>query len=64
MRAFLSRVPQPDWVPALAAVHEHQADARTGTQVYKLPSDRLYASYFGGDEALGLKPDEEARSYW
>ena len=33
-------------------------------QVYSLPPDRLYASYFGGDEALGLQPDNEARQYW
>jgi alanyl-tRNA synthetase len=32
--------------------------------VYKLPSDRLYATYFGGDEAQGLPPDEEARQIW
>lgn len=32
--------------------------------VYKLPSDRLYASYFGGDESLGLAPDIEARDLW
>lgn len=33
-------------------------------QVYKLPSDRLYATYFGGDEAQGLPADEEARDIW
>ena len=33
-------------------------------QVYKLPSDRLYATYFGGDPSQGLPPDEEARSIW
>jgi alanyl-tRNA synthetase len=31
---------------------------------YKLNPDRLYASYFGGDETLGLPCDEEAKSYW
>jgi alanyl-tRNA synthetase len=31
---------------------------------YKLPSERLYASYFGGDEAQGLPADTEARDYW
>ena len=25
-------------------------------QVYKLPDDRLYVTYFGGDEASGLGP--------
>ena len=33
-------------------------------QVYKLQPDRLYASYFGGDEETGLKPDEEAKDFW
>jgi len=31
---------------------------------YKLNSDRLYASYFGGDEAQGLPCDTEARDMW
>ncbi len=34
------------------------------TDVYKLPRDRLYATYFGGDEALGLGPDTEAKDLW
>ena len=34
------------------------------TNVYKLPGERLYATYFGGDEATGLKPDTEARDLW
>ncbi|MED6158674.1 hypothetical protein PIB30_034918 [Stylosanthes scabra] len=34
------------------------------TKVYKLPSDRIYATYFGGDEAAGLAPDNEARDIW
>jgi len=34
------------------------------TDVYKLPKDRLYASYFGGDEAMGLEADTEARDLW
>ncbi|KAL6321461.1 hypothetical protein AAG906_016560 [Vitis piasezkii] len=33
-------------------------------QVYKLPTDRFYATYFGGDEQLGLAPDDEARDIW
>ncbi|KAL0452281.1 UNVERIFIED_CONTAM: Alanine--tRNA ligase [Sesamum latifolium] len=32
--------------------------------VYKLPSDRIYATYFGGDEKLGLPADNEARDNW
>ena len=31
---------------------------------YKLPVDRLYASYFGGDASLGLPCDDEARELW
>ena len=31
---------------------------------YKLNPDRLYASYFGGDEALGLPCDDEAKNFW
>ena len=34
------------------------------TVVYGLPADRFYATYFEGDEALGLPPDEEARQLW
>ena len=34
------------------------------TKVYGLPADRLYATYFAGDEKLGLAPDEEARDFW
>ncbi|XP_061342077.1 alanine--tRNA ligase-like [Gastrolobium bilobum] len=34
------------------------------TKVFKLPSDRIYATYFGGDEKSGLAPDNEARDIW
>ena len=34
------------------------------TAVYGLNSERLYATYFGGDESQGLPPDEEAKSMW
>lgn len=34
------------------------------TRVYGLPKDRLYASYFGGDELMGLPADTEARDLW
>jgi alanyl-tRNA synthetase len=34
------------------------------TQVYKLPSSRLYATVFGGDIDDRLPPDEEALTYW
>lgn len=33
-------------------------------QVYKLPKDNLYATYFGGDEKAHLPPDFEARDKW
>lgn len=32
--------------------------------VYGLPRERLYATYFGGNEAMGLAPDLEAREIW
>ncbi len=31
---------------------------------FQIDPKRLYATYFGGDEAAGLKPDEEARQLW
>ncbi|KAJ8537036.1 hypothetical protein K7X08_035437 [Anisodus acutangulus] len=34
------------------------------TQVYRLPGERIYATYFGGDEKLGLPADNEARDLW
>ncbi|KLO11725.1 hypothetical protein SCHPADRAFT_998656 [Schizopora paradoxa] len=34
------------------------------TKVYKLPSDRLYVTYFEGDSKNGLAPDNEARDFW
>jgi len=34
------------------------------TKVYKLPEGRLYATYFGGDEKMGLAADNEARDIW
>jgi len=34
------------------------------TVTYGLPADRLYATYFEGDEAQGLEPDLEAQALW
>mmetsp|Transcript_36663 Transcript_36663/g.81584 ORF Transcript_36663/g.81584 Transcript_36663/m.81584 type:complete len:1184 (-) Transcript_36663:438-3989(-) len=34
------------------------------TQVYRLPPERLYATYFQGDPAQGLPADEEAKAIW
>ena len=34
------------------------------TKVYGIPGDRLYVTYFEGDEKLGLEPDFEARDLW
>jgi len=34
------------------------------TVVFKLPVNRLYVTYFGGDEASGLQPDLEAKQMW
>ena len=32
--------------------------------VYGLPQDRLYASYFQGDDSAGVPADEEAKALW
>ena len=32
--------------------------------VYRLPLHRLYFTYFGGDQNLGLSADEECRNVW
>ncbi|KAJ3798631.1 tRNA synthetases class II (A)-domain-containing protein [Lentinula aff. detonsa] len=34
------------------------------TEVYKLPKDRLYVTYFEGDSKAGLEPDLEAKRFW
>ncbi|VDK75975.1 unnamed protein product [Litomosoides sigmodontis] len=34
------------------------------TKVFKIPAERLYVSYFGGDEKAGLTADEECRQIW
>ncbi|XP_011689776.1 PREDICTED: alanine--tRNA ligase, cytoplasmic isoform X2 [Wasmannia auropunctata] len=34
------------------------------TEVLKLPGDRLYVTYFGGDEKSGLAPDDECKNLW
>ncbi len=34
------------------------------TKVYGISPDRLYVTYFEGNEKLGLKPDEETRQFW
>jgi alanyl-tRNA synthetase len=34
------------------------------TQGFGLPADRIWVTVFGGDEALGLGPDEEAIALW
>uniref|UniRef100_A0A8C3J8K3 Alanine--tRNA ligase n=1 Tax=Calidris pygmaea TaxID=425635 RepID=A0A8C3J8K3_9CHAR len=34
------------------------------TEVYEIPKDRLYVTYFGGDSSLGLSADEECRDVW
>ena len=31
---------------------------------FKMNPDRIYATYFGGDEKQGLAPDDEARQIW
>ena len=32
--------------------------------VYKLPKERLYVTYFGGNSELNLPPDEETKQIW
>ena len=32
--------------------------------VYKLPKEHLYVSYYGGDENLNIDPDLETKQYW
>ncbi len=34
------------------------------TDVYCIPRERLYVTYFGGNTALGLEPDLETKSIW
>ncbi|XP_069688012.1 alanine--tRNA ligase, cytoplasmic [Periplaneta americana] len=34
------------------------------TSVLKLPADRLYVTYFGGDTTANLAPDEECKQIW
>ncbi|CAM9762323.1 unnamed protein product [Scytosiphon promiscuus] len=34
------------------------------TETFSLDPSRLYATYFGGDEKLGVGPDEEAKRIW
>ena len=34
------------------------------TEVYKLPPNQLYVTYFEGDPKNGLEPDLEAKQYW
>ncbi|KAJ8930486.1 hypothetical protein NQ314_016713 [Rhamnusium bicolor] len=34
------------------------------TERLKLPADRLYVTYFGGDEASELEPDSECKQIW
>ncbi|EDV25551.1 uncharacterized protein TRIADDRAFT_23916 [Trichoplax adhaerens] len=32
--------------------------------VYKMPAERMYVTYFGGDEKSGLQPDYETKNIW
>lgn len=34
------------------------------TDTLKLPADRLYVTYFGGDDKAGLEPDNECKQIW
>ena len=32
--------------------------------MFGIPKDRLYVTYFGGDDKYGIESDEEARQLW
>jgi alanyl-tRNA synthetase len=34
------------------------------TEVYKIPAERLYVTYFGGEPSAGLEPDHECKELW
>ena len=34
------------------------------TEVYRLPPEKLYVTFFGGNVQLGLPPDTETRDIW
>lgn len=34
------------------------------TQEFGIPPERLYVTYFGGNEAAGLQPDLECKQIW
>ena len=34
------------------------------TQVYKMPKERLYVTYFGRNKELNLDPDKEVQQIW
>ena len=34
------------------------------TQVYKIPPQQLFITYFGGDQLLNLPADEECKEIW
>lgn len=34
------------------------------TQEFGIPLERLYVTYFGGNEAAGLEPDLECKQIW
>ncbi len=34
------------------------------TEVYQIPPQKLFITYFGGNPSLGLPVDEECRDIW
>ena len=34
------------------------------TEVYHVPKDRMYVTYFGGSQELNLEPDLEVKQIW
>jgi hypothetical protein len=60
-------VPKLDLPPAHRSYFKEEAITWAWdclTSEFGLDPTRLYATYFGGDAAQGLAPDEEAKAIW
>lgn len=65
---WIHELPWPDWriSPPWFALQEEACSMAWEllTQVYGIPEDRLWVSYFSGDSRTGLDPDLETRDIW
>lgn len=61
---FLVPQPHPTLLECTHAFACTEEEVHHATQVYALAPERLYATYFGGDAAAGLAPDEDAKAIW